>query len=583
MWSNQLFHGDNLNVLRLHVESESVDLVYLDPPFNKQASFNVLFKESSGEKSPSQIRAFGDSWQWGPESERTYEDVLQNGGTKLGDLLRAMRNFLGRNNVMAYLTMMAPRLAEMHRVLKSTGNLFLHCDPTSSHYLKLLLDAIFGPTNFCNEIVWRRAVSHNEANRFGRVHDNILFYRKSDAAYFAPQLLPLPAGHVRERFKFEDEDGTYKLENPTGAGVRTGDSGQAWHDFDPTPRDRHWAPPRKLCERLGIDNSLPTREKLEALFDAGFIKPPKKAGSIPMLKVYLQDDEDLGTPYQDLWAYQPYTQGYYYGELEGGIDQDVAWIGPTSGERLGFPTQKPLGLLARIITSACPPGGIVLDPFCGCGTAVAAAENLERRWIGIDITHLAVALIRHRLETSFGASLSAFEVKGEPEDLPGAYALAKADRYDFQWWALGKLGVRVTSDQRKKGADAGVDGRACFIDPSTKKEKDIIYSVKSGKVSVRDVRDLAGVLARENKAKESAPLGVLVTLLPPSKDMLKEAASAGFWTSWRGEKVQRIQIITIEEMLAGKRPEHPHIRVPAFRVPTKPARPRRGQQGKLFG
>ncbi|MGE0489765.1 MAG: DNA methyltransferase [Vulcanimicrobiota bacterium] len=580
-WCNQLYIGDNLVILREYVDAESIDLIYLDPPFNKKADFNVLFREHSGETSTAQITAFEDTWRWGVEAEHAFEEMMDQSESKLRQLLSALLDYLGRSDAMAYLTMMAPRLVEMHRVLKARGSLFLHCDPTSSHYLKLLLDAIFGPQNFRNEIIWRRTNTHNDTKRFGQIHDTIFFYAKSDNCYFEPQKMPLPQAHVDERFKYRDEYGQYKLNDPCGPGPRYGDSGKPWKGFNPTERNRAWAPPRKVCERLGIDNSLPTRKKLDALLDAGYIKLPAKPGGIPMIKVYLEEDSDLGTPYQDIWAYQPYTKGYYYGDLEHGIDEDVSWLGPTSGERLGYPTQKPLGLLARIITSACPPEGIVLDPFCGCGTAVAAAEHLERRWIGIDITHLAVSLIRHRIEEAFPDSLAPYKVLGEPKDLESAKVLAAEDRYQFQWWALGLVGAKVTRDQQKKGADQGIDGRGFFKEPGTGDDKAIVYSVKSGKVTSRDVRDLRGVIERENK-RGKTPIGVLITLQEPSKPMVKEAASAGFYTPVGNDRYPTLQILTVADLLSGKEVQAP-LKLPRWsKKPPLQVKAPRHQQGRLF-
>lgn len=582
-WINKLLVGDNLPMLRDHVSDESVDLVYLDPPFNKQCSFNILFNEQGGEQSPSQVRAFEDTWRWGPGAESCYQQIMDEGNRNLRGLVRAFRDFLGTSHVMAYLSMMAPRLQELHRVLKSTGSLFLHCDPTSSHYLKLLLDAIFGPTNFQNEIVWRRTNVHNDTKRFGRIHDIILFYSKSSRFYFLKQSMPLPNKHVEERFIHKDERGRYKLNDPTGPGPRYGDSGLPWQGFDPTERRRSWAPPRKLCEKLGIDNALPTRQKMDALLEAGYIQLSPNPGKIPMIKCYLEeeDDEDtLGSPYQDIWAYQPYTQGYYYGELEEGIDQDVAWIGPTSGERVGYPTQKPQGLLARIITSACPPRGIVLDPFCGCGSAVVTAEALERRWIGIDITHLAITIIQNRLDRF--KQRAPWELDGDPKDIGGVKKLLDPDPYQFQWWALGKVRATVTKEEQRKGADRGIDGRGRFVEPGTGKEREILYQVKAGAVSSAEVRDLRGTLERE-QSLGSVRLACLISLKPPTREMIREAACAGFYTpDVGGDKYERLQLLTAQDLLDGKQPAMPHQLRAVARNIARPSSKKRARQGKFW-
>jgi adenine specific DNA methylase Mod len=411
--ANHLYYGDNLEILRTHLKDDSIDLIYLDPPFNSQANYNVLFRAPSGERSQAQIEAFEDNWHWNEHAEQAFDEVVQCGNTEVSEMLQALRRFLKENDVMAYLTMMAIRLLELYRILKPTGSIYLHCDPTASHYLRVVMDAVFSPRNFRNEIVWKRTNAHNDPRRYGRIHDVILFYQKQSGSYFNPQFNRLAKGHVEERFDKQDAHGRYKLENPTGPGPRYGDSGQPWRGFNPTERNRAWAPPRKLCERLGIDPKLPTRQKLDALLAAGRIELPKTDGNIPMIKVYLEDDEEQGTAYQDIWTYQPYTQGYYYGDPQSCIDQEVAPIGPTSGERLGYQTQKPQGLLDRIIRSSCPEDGILLDPFCGCGTAIHAGQKLGRRWIGIDITHLAISLIEKRLN-DIAAKLTRY-----PFDLAG--------------------------------------------------------------------------------------------------------------------------------------------------------------------
>ena len=224
---NQLYYGDNLDVLRRHVEDESVDLVYLDPPFNSNASYNVLFAERDGTQAASQIKAFEDTWKWDEGAARACDEVIEAGG-KVSEAMQAFRTLLGDSDMMAYLAMMAPRLVELRRVLKPTGSIYLHCDPTASHYLKLLLDAVFGPQNFRNEIIWRRSTGHNKLSRqFGPVHDTILFYAKSDDFYFRPGLRPVASGYVREWFTERDERGQFRTNMLTGPGTRNGASGAA--------------------------------------------------------------------------------------------------------------------------------------------------------------------------------------------------------------------------------------------------------------------------------------------------------------------------------------------------------------------
>jgi DNA modification methylase len=560
---NTLYYGDNLDVLKRYIKDETVDLIYLDPPFKSNQDYNVLFAEQGGTRSAAQIKAFEDTWHWDQGAALAYQQTVEAGG-KVSQVMQAFRQFLGENDMLAYLSMMAPRLIELNRVLKDTGSLYLHCDTTASHYLKLLLDSIFKPTNFRNEIVWKRTNAHNDPKRYGRIHDLLLFYQKQPGGYFKEHFNPLPSGHVEERFNKKDARGRYKLENPTGPGPRFGDSGEPWQGFDPTKRNRAWAPPRKLCDKLGIDNSLPTRKKLDALLAAGRVELPSTPGNIPMIKVYLEDveEDNNGTAYQDIWAYQPYTQGYYYGDATSCVDQDVAWMGPTSGERLGYQTQKPEGLLQRIIRCSCPDGGLVLDPFCGCGTAIAAAQRLNRQWIGIDITHLAITLIKHRLLTAFGKRAH-YKVIGEPKDFGGAKELASQDPYQFQWWALGLVGARPA--EQKKGADQGIDGRIYFFDEhiDSGRTKQIIFSVKAGHTGPTHLRDLLGVLEREK-----AQIGVLISLDEPTRAMRTEAAKAGFYERPFGQKEEqkeerypRLQLLTIEELLKGK-----GVAYPAFRA-----------------
>ena len=454
-WKNKLYFGDNLDILREHVLDESVDLIYLDPPFNSNATYNVLFKEASGESSAAQIQAFDDTWHWDLKvSESAYRDVVTHGPKKLADLLQAMRSFLGQNDMMAYLTMMAQRMTELHRVLKPTGSIYLHCDPTASHYLKLVMDSVFGPREFRSEIIWRRSNAHNKISRqFGPIHDTLLLYGKSDRAVFHPGVRPHYKRYITDQFGSSDANGPYRVNEITGAGERTGDSGKPWNGIDITAKGRHWAIPRALTDALGIDPRMLQHDKLDALAAAGDIVI--SASGFPRYK----QRPTSGVPFQDIWAYQPYTEGLLVG-TEDGVDHDVKWL-ENEDERLGYPTQKPEALLERIIQASSNEGDVVLDPFCGCGTAVAVAERLKRRWIGIDITHLAISLMKSRLHDTFGTQLSPYDVVGAPQDVESAKALATDSqhdgRYQFEYWALGLVDARP-GNNRRKGADAGVDG-----------------------------------------------------------------------------------------------------------------------------
>ena len=549
---NVLFYGDNLNVLELHVEDRSVDLVYLDPPFNSNATYNVLFAEQDGTRAEAQIKAFGDTWRWDQAAVRAFEQTVESGG-KVSEALQGFRALVPASNMLAYLSMMAPRLVQLHRVLKDTGSLYLHCDSTASHYLKLLLDAVFGPRGFKNEIVWRRTGAHSSGKTFGRIHDNLLFYTKSEHYYFKPLLRPYMKGHAEKRYT-ADETGRMKFTSGgnvlTGAGRTGGDSGKPWRGFDPSRKNRHWAVPGFVAEQMPESfATLGLIEKLEALYEAGLIEIAEGA-AWPTPVRYLTDES--GQPVQDIWAFQPYTEKTVYGTNDG-IDEDVKWLGPTDPERLDYPTQKPLGLLARIISASCPPDGIVLDPFCGCGTAIDAAQELHRQWAGIDITHLAVGLIKSRLTDRFGPDIAkTYRVIGEPETVHDAAKLAKEDPFQFQAWALGLVAARQDLEA-KKGGDKGVDGVLFFHDDPGGKTKRLVLSVKAGKLFPSFVRDLRGVIERDR-----AVIGVLISFEEPTQGMRAEAAEAGTYESPWG-KHPRIQLLTIEQLLGGKGIDYPHV------------------------
>ena len=509
---NRLYYGDNLDVLRRHVDAESVDLVYLDPPFNSNASYNVLFAEHDGTQAAAQIKAFGDTWTWDESAARAYEEIVEGGGT-VSQAMQAFRTLLSDSDMLAYLAMMAPRLVELRRVLKATGSIYLHCDPTASRYLNILMDSVFGPAHFLNEVIWRRTGTHSSANRWGPVHDVLLFYaREIGHQQWHRSYVPLSDEHRKRHYRLRDASGrVFTHGELTAPGVRHGLSGVVWHGFDVTAIGRHW---------------MTTVERLDDMYQAGRIYVPDD-GSWPRLIRY--EDESKGLALGDVW-------------------EDIPPLNMMAAERLGFPTQKPRALLERIITASSNEGDVVLDPFCGCGTTIDAAQRLNRQWIGIDITSLAISLIRHRLADRYG-SAAAYEVVGEPVSRPDAAKLATDDPYQFQWWALGLVGARPV--EQKKGADKGVDGRIYFHDGENRKTQQIILSVKAGKLHAPYVRDLRGVVEREKAA-----IGVLLCLDEPTRAMRTEAASAGFYTSPWG-KHQRLQILTIEDLLTGKTLDRP--------------------------
>jgi DNA modification methylase len=481
--------------------------------------------------------AFDDTWHWGQQAEATYHELITAGDPAVTTMIAAMRQFVGENQMMAYLVMMAARLVELHRVLKPTGSLYLHCDPTASHYLKMLLDTIFGVQNFRNEIVWKRTSAHSDTKQgnvvhMGRIHDVILFYTKTDQEVRNELYQPYSEEYIKDFYKYTDPDGRrYRLGDITGPGGAA--KGNPQYEF--LGVTRYWRY---------------KKEKMEELYQQGRIVQTKP-GAVPAYKRYL--DEMRGIPLQDLW-------------------DDIPPIGAQAAERLGYPTQKPLALLDRIIQASSNPGEVVLDPFSGCGTAITAAQKLGRQWVGIDVTHLAIAMHKSRLKDMFNLVPGKdYQVIGEPEDIGSARQLASEDRYQFQWWALSLVQARplggAEGDKKgKKGSDKGIDGLIFFIDDASQKPKRIIIQVKSGHVKSGDVRDLRGVLDRE----QDACIGVFITLEKPTQDMVTEAVSAGFYESklWN-EMYPRVQILTIEDLLAGHRILMPRSAQSSFKQAQK--------------
>jgi DNA modification methylase len=520
---NKLYYGDNLEVLKMYVKDESVDLVYLDPPFNSRQDYNVLFAEKDGSQSSSQIHAFEDTWEWNIDAQRAYEQIVEQGG-RVADALRAFKTFLFNSDMMAYLAMMAPRLVELRRVLKETGSIYLHCDPTASHYLKILMDAVFGPQFFRNEIIWKRSHAHSDskqgAQHFGRITDTLLFYSRGTKTTWNALYTPYDEKYIERDYRRLDADGRrYRIDNLQGPGG----AAKGNPSYEVMGVTRYWRY---------------SKEKMEKLIAEGRVIQTRP-GAVPQYKRYL--DEMPGVGVQNLW-------------------DDLPNINNRSNEMLGYGTQKPEALLERILKASSNEGDVVLDPFCGCGTTVQVAQRLNRRWIGIDITHLAIGLIKKRLSDAYGPEIkSAYDVIGEPTDYQGAASLAAEDKYQFQWWALGQVGARPA--EQKKGADRGIDGRLYFHDDDSGQSKQIIFSVKAGGVTVPQVRDLVGVLTREK-----AEIGVFISFDPPTKPMLKEAAEAGFYKSTDGTTYPKLQILTIQQILDGKQPDYPlHRRDATFK------------------
>lgn len=506
LFENRLFFGDNLRIMRnrAYVERESVDLVYLDPPFKPTEKYNVLFRARGGTPAAAQVRAFEDTWHWSDAAAEAFHDTKENAPPHVARTLEAMRTVLNESDMFAYLCMMAPRLVELHKVLKPTGSIYLHCDPAASHYLKVLMDAIFDPGHFRNEIIWKRANAHNDPKRFGSVSDTILYYSKGDQPTWNPQHTKYREDYYKSHFQ-RDADGRWYRTVPLDA-PRHGKGSPAllyeWHGKMPAST-RTWAVRRALMEKYEAQSRLRYT----------------RTGT-PTLLQYA--DEMPGVLLQNIWT-------------------DIPPVNPQARERLGYPTQKPLPLLERIIQASTNPGDVVLDPFCGCGTTVDAAQGLHRFWIGIDIAYDAIRIIRGRL----GADAE-YQVYGDPESAEDAETLARHDPYQFQWWAVRRLGAHEVD--QKKGADKGIDGRLIL---RSDKFTEAIISVKAGQTGPAHVRELSGTLEREK-----ALFGVLVTLKQPTKSMLAAAADAGGYADgWRW--YPKIQLITAADIIEGRQVEYP--------------------------
>lgn len=535
---NRLYYGDNLDWLSDHkaFPDACVDLVYLDPPFNSNATYSQLFKSPDGKTADSQIEAFEDTWSWGISAEAAYDRVLTSGNTDVAQLLQAMRGFLHDNAMMAYLAMMAARLIELHRVLKDTGSLYLHCDPTASHYLKLLLDGVFGAANFRNEITWLRSRNPKGSQhlnvRWGPATDIILFYAKSTKAVLDTNAAKKATGvaELAKRYPKSDASGRW-ADGPILRSASMGKRPNLVYEYKGyTPGEAGWR-----CE---LDKLV----EIDAVGDLYWTSEGN-----PRRKI--RPDENELDPLSNCWT-------------------DVSPINSQAQERLGYPTQKPLALLERIIVASSNPGDVVLDPFCGCGTAVHAAEKLGRRWIGIDITYLSIALIEKRLRKAFPGIV--FDTAGLPKSLANAEELARRDKYEFQKWIVTWIGGQPWKGGQK-GPDGGIDGLIFFqsFDPAKEKathEKAII-SVKGGQAKgVGWVSELVETIGREKAA-----LGILLTAVLPTREMEARAASAGFFETGLHAKVPRIQIVTLAELFQGKRPIVPNVNPAMFKAAPREA------------
>ena len=545
--TNRLYYGDNLEVLRdaSQFPDECVDLIYLDPPFNSNAGYNVLFKGAGGGGADASIEAFDDTWTWGTSAKEALMDIESGTDRALTVMMQAMHSAIGENPLMAYLAMMAVRLVELHRVLKPTGSLYLHCDPTASHYLKLVLDAVFGAENYQAEIIWKRTNSRSTKGKWPRLHDTIMHYSRTTAAVFHPQSA---IGEVAKtpHTLITGKDGLkYNTFELTGAGrTKDGESGKPWRGFDPDAMGRHWGYSVSQLEEWAAGDLI------HFPANGGF---PRRRAEEPF------DPLNRTVTVGDVWA-------------------DIDRLNQTAKERLGYPTQKPRALLERIIAASSNPGDVVLDPFCGCGTAVDAAQKLGRQWIGIDITHIAIGMIEDRMRSGYDGIQ--FETIGVPKDLASAEKLAADDPHQFQQWVCWQVGGYP---REKKGGDKGVDG--WFNYQVGDKIRSGVISVKAGdNVNPSMVRDLGQVMKRDRHE-----FGLFIMKSLPTKGMRDEAESHPLVEVQWGADVQTLgrfpalQIVTLAELFAGKRPHLPPLISPvkkAARVETRVSH-QKGAQGAL--
>lgn len=539
---NRLFYGDNLRILRNDVRDESVDLIYLDPPFNSNRSYNVLFQHKSGDEAQAQIEAFNDTWTWSQDAESLYQELVGGGApARVADAVEAMRRLLGDNDVLAYLVMMTARLVELHRVLKPTGSIYLHCDPTASHYLKVILDAIFGATAFKNEIIWKRTNARTSTAYWPRIHDVILLYGKGGRPTFKPLIVPGDAGRMPHTLITGSDGGKYQTFELTAPETRSPEreSGSPWRGFDPTPFGRHWS------------NAHATMDGWEA---QGLIHWPARGGFPRRRDAAPFVAADRTVAVGDVWT-------------------DVDRINQAAKERLGYPTQKPLALLERIIEASSEVGDVVLDPFCGCGTTIDAAHKLGRTWIGIDITYLSIDLIQKRLRATYGDDVrNTYDLRGVPRELEAAQALFTQNAFDFERWAVSLVNGQPNE---KQVGDKGIDGVVRFYLNEKKETGRALVSVKGGRqLNPGMVRDLGGTVEAQG-----AEMGIFVCLAEPTKGMLDAAGHSGIYEyEFSGAKFPKVQIITVADLLHGKRTS-----MPTPITPYRLAKKRSGQMDLLDG
>lgn len=519
--SKTLFYGDNLDVMRKYIKDETVDLCYIDPPFNSKRNYNQIYNNIGGEDR-AQAQAFIDTWVWDQDAAEGFLELQANDMGRFTpqavDLITGLEKVLKKGSMLAYLVSMTIRITEIHRVLKSTGSFYLHCDPTASHYLKLVLDAIFVPNggDYKNEIVWQRTNARSTTGCWPRLHDVLFYYTKGALDRFQPTVVPADQGKLPHTLITGPDGRKYQTYELTAPGLtQSGESGKPWRGFSPAAMGRHWA------------NTQTTMNEWD---DLGLIHWPKGGGFPRRRAEQVFVAENRMVTVGDVWT-------------------DIDRINQTAKERLGYPTQKPESLLERIITASTSEGDMILDAYCGCGTTVAVAERLKRNWIGIDITYQSISLIMRRLEQQYGkAVLDTITLNGIPQDIASARALAlKRDdrvRKEFEMWAVLTYTNNRAVINSKKGGDKGIDGTAYFLTGTSENAK-MVFQVKSGTVGRGDIAKL-----NNDRAREGAEIGILLTLQPPTQGMREEASAADQYTHvLMDQSYPRIQIVTIAQIV----------------------------------
>ena len=516
---NRLYYGDCLTIMQ-GMKLASADLIYLDPPFNSNRAYNAIYKDETGRPLPDQVEAFCDLWTLDDERERAIRvmPVLMREAGIADETVEFWRLWMNalrgtQPRLLAYLSYMVQRLVVMRGLLRPGGSIVLHCDTTASHYIKVMMDGIFHHDNFRNEIVWKRTSAHADAKRFGAVHDCLLYYAASDKAECRVPFLPYDDAHVARRYKHQDEDGRRWTDGDLTAKGLSGGG----YEYEYRGVTEVWRVPIEKMRELDADDRLYVT----------------RTGGL-RIKRYL--DEMKGMPASDVWT-------------------DIAPVNSQANERMGYPTQKPVALLERIIEATTDEGGTVLDPFCGCATTLEAAHRLGRKWIGIDI---AIHAIKRVAAVRLGERLKLqkdrdFTISGVPRNLEGARDLWERDKYHFQKWAVEEVDGFVTS---KRTGDGGIDGRLYFSLPDEQDLQSMVLEVKGGaNVTIADLRALHSVLERE----EAMMAGLIVMEPLGERKMMnfkRLVGEAGDLDVMK-RSYPRIQILAVPEILDGARFETP--------------------------